>query len=801
MSDAGARLRCWCVCACLRVCVCACALLLQALAAVSLLVAAALLAGGGRADRDSEAGRVEMSPNTWEALKARAREGHLMPHAAKATERRAEMRSAMSHLSSSSLVQRAAAACAREANCVPTVNELVKRAAAACSKDPSCVCDWGKHPKQCFLSEVQRHKQLKKDAKALVRQLNARAATDKVKKVVVSELEHEEESFEEVLQDGRKALGAGDFEQGKSDLAKAEYLHELAVRKTGDATGPVIERQERLLKSFAREIVEAEAEHSARNRARGRRDDDARPGKGQRGRSAGISVVEQQIKALSSNVEKLMHKVGTMEQKNEMKRQMAEAGVYPGASSNPKTQVKNLVKEIAILTGKLGDVEHPYGKGAAAPGGRKGQRPESPAEARFGAEALAHEESQFAEAIARGERAAFKGKTDEAHMALQEARYYHSEIVRLKGEPRAAPCLPCQQLERSVLRVKRNQDGAPSEKKGREQQLVQVDGSEAQVIRQDNSVRAVDFQHKSTAAIESDFDAALSQGERARIKGNREVAEKQEDIAQSALLALDRRRLPHGDKLVKHEMSDALDSFERGVRKMPEAQQQAKRAGRELAERVVRAEKGKAEEGGGSEARKLRHAEQQQRDGSKFVDHLLYGDKKSAHAHHGASTRGSQDAHEEAGQDPHAARARLQRKAHAMHIARAQELREAAESDDASRQGERAHGREPQGRYESEMESRRRRAELERAALRDDREHAHRDAARRRLQHRGRRRREEGPAERGGRGWEGRREEEAREIKEHETREHLPAYRRQTWEQAPLPKSLLSRIYSHFSSN
>ena len=72
------------------------------------------------------------------------------------------------------------------------------------------------------------------------------------------------------------------------------------------------------------------------------------------------------------------------------------------------------------------------------------------------------------------------------------------------------------------------------------------------------------------------------------------------------------------------------------------------------------------------------------------------------------------------------------------------------------------------------MESRRRRAELERAAMRDDREHAHRDAARRRLQHRGRRRRE-GPAEREGRGW---------EVKEHETREHLPAYRRQTWERA-----------------
>jgi len=770
--------------------------LLQALAALSLLVAAALLAGSGRAERDgSGSGRVEMSPQTWEALKARAREGHLMPHAAKAKERRAEMSSAMSHLSSSSLVQRAAADCAQEAKCVPTVNELVKRAAAACSKDPSCVCDWGKYPQKCFLSEVQRHKQLKKDAKALVQQINARAATDKVKQTVVSELEHEEESFEEVLQDGRKALGTGDFEEGKSALAKAEYLHEVASRKTGDSTGPVMERQERLLKSFAREIVEAEAEHSARHRARGRRDD-ARSGHGRRGRSAGLSVVEQQIKALSGNVEKLMHKVGTMEQKNVMKKQMAEAGVYTGGS-NPRAQVKNLVKEIAVLTGKLGDVEHPQGDAASAAGARKGQRPESPAEARFGAEALAHEESQFTEAIARGERAAFKGKSDEAHMALQEARYYHSEIVRLKGEPRAAPCRPCEELERSMLRVKRNQAAAGL--KGREQQLVQVDGSRPQVMRQQGSK----FERESTAAIESDFDAALSQGERARIKGDRQVAEKQEDVAQTALDALDQRRLPHGDKLVKREMSDALHSFERGVRKMPEQQKQAQREGSELAERVAREEKSKAGDAGDGEARKLRQAEQQQQEGSRFVDHLLYGDKKSAHAHHAAGTRGRHESHHGAqhAQQQHEARARLHRKAHAMHVARAQELREAAQRDDAARHGrERARGQEHAGRYEREMESRRRREELQHAALRDDRGRAHRDAARRRLQRRGWRRRDEGPAEREGRGWEGRREE-AREIKEHDVREHLPAYRRQSWEQAPLPKSMLARIYGHFSTS
>jgi hypothetical protein len=394
----------------------------QALAALSLLVAAVLIARAGRADSDAGAGRVEMSPHSWQALKARAREGHqrlhLMPHAEKARERRTEMSSAMSHLSSSSLVQRAAAECAGEAKCVPTVDELVKRAAAACSKDPSCVCDWGKYPQQCFLSEVQRHKQLEKDAKALVRRINERAATDKVKRAVVSELEQEEESFEEVLQAGRKAVGAGDFSEGKSALAKAEYLHELAVRKTGDAKGPVMERQEHALKDFAREVVEAEAEHRARSHARGRAEDGRRE-RARRGRDSGMSVVEQQIKALSGNVQKLMHKVGTMEQKNVMKKQMAEAGVIT-PSSNPRSAVKQLVKEIAVLTGKLGDVEHRSSAPAApAPAANAAHRPESAAEVRFGAEALAHEESQFAEAIARGEQAAFSGKMGDAHMALQ----------------------------------------------------------------------------------------------------------------------------------------------------------------------------------------------------------------------------------------------------------------------------------------------------------------------------------------------------------------------------------------------
>ena len=306
------------------------------------------------------------------------------PHAERVKEQRAEMHSAMSHLSSSSLVQRAATECANEAKCVPTVDELVKRAAAACSTDPSCVCDWGKYPRQCFLSEVQRHKQLEKDAKTLVRQINERAATDKVKKVVVSELEHEEESFQEVLQTGRNAVGSGDYGAAKAALAKAEYLHEVAVRKTGDANGPIMEEQERALKSFAREVVEAEAQQaqhsssarrqsSAQLRRHGTHDAQRRgthftcfngtkvqtlTQKALVGREAGLSVIEQQIKSLSSNVEHLMHKVGSMEEKNKMKQQMTEAGVLhassSSSSSNPKTEVENLVKEIGMLTGKLG---------------------------------------------------------------------------------------------------------------------------------------------------------------------------------------------------------------------------------------------------------------------------------------------------------------------------------------------------------------------------------------------------------------------------------------------------------------
>ena len=748
-----------------------------------------LVARANHTEHQAESARVEMSPQSWQALKARAREGHIMPHAEKARERKAEMSSAMSHLSSSSLVQRAASECAGEAQCVPTVDELVKRAAAACSKDPSCVCDWGKYPQQCFLSEVQRHKQLEKDAKALVRQINERAATDNVKKAVVSTLEHEEESFEQVLNAGRKAVGAGAFTEGKSALAKAEYLHELAMRKTGDDKGPVMQRQARSLESFAKEVVEAEAEHRARHEPRDRREAGRRAG---RGRESGMSTVETQIKALSGNVEKLMYKVGTMEQKNLMKKQMTEAGVH--ASSNPKSEVQNLVKEIAVLTGKLGDVEHPDHAARSSPH----TRPESAAVARFGAEALAHEESQFAEAIARGERAAFNNKMDNAHMALQEARYYHSEIVRLKGQPRAAPCEPCEALEKSMTRVQRNHNGGASaalkaSAQGREQELVQVG---------DGAAAAAGQKFESTASIETNFDAALSRGEQARIKGNHEQAQHQEKRARTALHELDARELPNGDRLVKQEMGEALESFEHGVHSMPRKQLEAKREGNNLAARVKEEEKTTR---GDNESRKLRNAEKQQKKGSHFVDHLLFGEKHKKHSLHEARVRGR-----EARSHAHMlAHARLERKHQTRLVdrkSRADELREAAERDDrqSTAWGERGRQRkerpERQSRYDRSMESNSRREELRRAAAHDDRRHNYIDEARRRLHERRGQRRQEAP-EREGRGWQDRREMEKREITEHEGREHLPAYRKQDWQQAPLPKSVLARIYGHFSRN
>ena len=343
--------------------------------------------------------------------------------------------SAMQHLSSSALVQHAAAACARDDKCVPSVDELVKRAAAACSRDPSCVCDWGKFPKQCFLSEVQRHKQLERSAKALVHQINQRAATDHAKKAALTRLEHEDESFETVLKGGRKALGAGDFEAGKSALAKAEYLHEVALRDSGDDHGPVLQQQEHSLKTFARELVEAEAEHRARNRhhrsryrgggggeGEGARDREHRHRRGgRRGRNAGIVQVETQIKALSSNVQKLMHKVGVMEHRNRARH--AASSSNTAAPVSPKADVRLLVHKIAELTGHLEHAEHSRSRGRAGAREDRGQgdvRRRGGKREGFDMETLAHEESLFAQAIARGNRAAWHGRADTARMALRQ---------------------------------------------------------------------------------------------------------------------------------------------------------------------------------------------------------------------------------------------------------------------------------------------------------------------------------------------------------------------------------------------
>ena len=374
-------------------------------------------------------------------------------------------------------------------------------------------------------------------------------------------------------------------------------------------------------------------------------------------------------------------------------------------------------------------------------------------------------------------------------MALQEARYYHSEIVRLKGEPRAAVCRPCEQLEKTMVRVKRNSDGtAHRALKGREEELAEVAKGPAQ---------GGGDKVESTAQIESDFDAALSKGERARIKGERGAAARQEARAESALRALDARELPHGDKLVKREMSDALASFARGVRRMPRKQQAAQREGAALARRVAAEARSMKAQGYDRAAKVGATGAEQAKEGSKFVDHLLYGKK-------GKATRAAPQRSQHAGE------------AVGKVGARAAELRRAAQRDDGSRgrdrrREEKAGGdraeREARGpgeeastrRYEDVMGSSGRREELRRVARDDRRRRAHVEGARRRMQERRGRRRVEGPAEREGRGWEGRIAEERREA-ENEG-EHLPAYRKESWQKMShtIPHGMLERIYGHFS--
>lgn len=149
--------------------------------------------------------------------------------ASKSRHQKAEIHKALHHLSSTALVQRAASECANDSKCVPSVNELVKRAASACAKDPACVCDWGRYPKQCFLSEVQRHEQLVRAAKRLEESIHQDAVATHARHKEVSSLEHDDKKLKDTISHGREALAARNFEGAKTALAKAEFLHQITV--------------------------------------------------------------------------------------------------------------------------------------------------------------------------------------------------------------------------------------------------------------------------------------------------------------------------------------------------------------------------------------------------------------------------------------------------------------------------------------------------------------------------------------------------------------------------------------------
>eukprot|EP00961_Rhodomonas_salina_P134455 1808662-Rhodomonas_salina.1 len=208
-----------------------------------------------------------------------------------------EVHKALHHLSSTALVQKAAAECASDSKCVPSVDELVKRAASACAKDAACVCDWGRYPKQCFLSEVQRHEQLMKAARALEQRLHAREEDHIETKTTIQKLEGDDKEFAAVLGSGQRALAGGDVETAKHALAHAEFLHEAMVH-AGGANTPAEERQEEELKRFAKDVVEREAHMPKREM---REEEEGRDGRDHAREQRGESRVEKQLSSLTQN--------------------------------------------------------------------------------------------------------------------------------------------------------------------------------------------------------------------------------------------------------------------------------------------------------------------------------------------------------------------------------------------------------------------------------------------------------------------------------------------------------------------
>eukprot|EP00960_Hanusia_phi_P040255 754334-Hanusia_phi.AAC.4 len=306
----------------------------------------------------------------------------------------------------------AAAECASDPKCIPSVDELVKRAAASCATDASCVCDWGQHPKQCFLSEVQRHHELVRYAKQLEERLKAQSAIEKKKEAIESLVKAGDDGFTAVIHEGRQYVGSKNFEAAKHELAKAEYLHELTVRRTKDTNGPVMTREEEELRRFAREIVEAEAEDRERERRSGERctfllilascdklyQGMTMPGERRiAAKSPDVSVNCMRRDRARQPQLPTTEQVGTLSQKKEMET------IQKRSSDSPRSEILALTKDIAVLTGKVGELEH--SKLATHPQAAVQFKGVDPAIEHTRTSMLVRQESLFAQSIAKGERA------------------------------------------------------------------------------------------------------------------------------------------------------------------------------------------------------------------------------------------------------------------------------------------------------------------------------------------------------------------------------------------------------------
>ena len=427
------------------------------------------------------------------------------------------VRSALHHLSSTSLVQRAAADCAADSKCIPTVDELVNRAAAACASDPGCVCDWAKYPKKCFLSEVARHKQLTHDAKELVSALRAR---EEAKALQIEKIKAHNSKFESLLEQGHEDLQELKFGSAKNDLIQAEVQHRLSERYSDghlDLHIPLDQTKE--LEAFAREIVRKEREHKAE-------------------KNQVSAPVQNALSSLSSQIQLLMKKVANRGGRGRDRNQ--EDHDTPDSTA---AQIRELTEAVAKLTGKVNDLQH--GIRLRLKRGRTQQLSddetfssssghEGPVEHdRYIAEQ--HQRIALANALRRGRSAIDRGDPAKAKTALLEVEYYRRALSRLQG--RTEPCPACDSLKQET--------GALSSELSAPATTTQLADEPA-------------GHKRSATSLERAFDKYLSAGDRALVQGRIKAARAALHRAKGRFAELEAMRLPGADGVIKHEMRDAL---------------------------------------------------------------------------------------------------------------------------------------------------------------------------------------------------------------------------------------------------